>query len=113
MVDWIIHPVNPLGYILKLDESCTSNPKAEILDWTVQFAISDFGFEMQDSSNFQIPPGPMNILLNQQQELRSGWKFVVYVVLFLILWVASGIALSIVYARSNLPGSQLTFLVLN
>src|SRR5436190_15449511 len=34
---------------LKLDESCIS-------DWTrtVQFAISDFGFEMQDSSNFKI-----------------------------------------------------------
>src|SRR5439155_8664796 len=33
--------------------------KSEIVDWTfarqtVQFAISDFGFEMQDSSNFKI-----------------------------------------------------------
>jgi len=48
--------------ILKLDESCISNPKSEIADWTetrrsfrVQCAISDFGFEMQDSSNFKIP----------------------------------------------------------
>jgi hypothetical protein len=52
--------------ILKLDESCSSNPKSEISDWTgrnwnrppdfepVQFAISDFGFELQDSSNFKI-----------------------------------------------------------
>jgi hypothetical protein len=39
---------------------CISNPKSEILDWTalraasaVQFEISDFGFEMQDSSNFK------------------------------------------------------------
>jgi mono/diheme cytochrome c family protein len=39
---------------------CISNPKSEILDWTrrrkarpVQFAISDFGFEMQDSSDFK------------------------------------------------------------
>jgi hypothetical protein len=45
---------------LKLDESCISNPKSEISDWTfllseaVQFTISDFGFEMQDSSNFKI-----------------------------------------------------------
>ena len=47
---------------LKLDESCISNPKSEIANWThelqdvsVQFQISDFGFEMQDSSNFKFP----------------------------------------------------------
>ena len=40
--------------ILKLDESCISNPKLETLDWTVQFEISSFGFEMQDSTNFKI-----------------------------------------------------------
>jgi len=48
---------------LKLDESCTSNPKSEISDWTgkqnwaqgVEFEISDFGFEVQDSSNFKFP----------------------------------------------------------
>jgi hypothetical protein len=61
-----------------LDESCISNPKSEIFDWTansvicriiaarpvgstpltaVQFDISDFGFEVQDSSNFQFPFG--------------------------------------------------------
>jgi hypothetical protein len=51
--------------ILKSDESCISNPKSEISDWTlsellfepVRFKISDFGFEMQDSSDFKIPPG--------------------------------------------------------
>src|SRR5207248_2293522 len=44
----------------KLDESCISNPKSENSNWTgrshygrVQFEISDFGFEMQDSSNFK------------------------------------------------------------
>jgi len=46
-----------------LDESCISDPKSEISDWTgrdradaqgVQFAISDFGSEMQDSSNFEM-----------------------------------------------------------
>jgi hypothetical protein len=42
------------GEILKLDESCTSNPKSEISNRTVQFDISDFGFEVQDSSNFKI-----------------------------------------------------------
>ena len=55
----------------------------------------------------------MNILLSDKHELRSGWKFVAFVILFLIFWVASGIAISIVYARSNLPESQLTFLALN
>ncbi len=40
---------------------CISNPKSEILDWTGcitalrPIRISDFGFEMQDSSNFEIP----------------------------------------------------------
>src|SRR5436309_12049182 len=45
--------------ISKLDKSCISNPKSEISNWTlppqtVQFDISDFGFEMQDLSNFEI-----------------------------------------------------------
>ena len=65
---------------------------------------------MRDSSNFKIP---VSILLNEKQELRSGWKFAVYVILFLILWVASGVALSMVYARSDIPEGQLTFLALN
>ena len=55
----------------------------------------------------------MNILLNHKHELRSGWKFIAFVVLFLIFWVVSGIALSLFYARSNLPEDQLTFLALN
>src|SRR5216684_4735175 len=55
----------------------------------------------------------MNILLNQKHELRSGWKFVAFVILFLLFWVASGIALSVLYARSNLPETELTFLYLN
>jgi hypothetical protein len=46
-----------LREISKLDKSCISDPKSEIWNWTrshtVQFAISDFGFEMQDSSNFK------------------------------------------------------------
>src|SRR5262249_13205324 len=41
-------------------ESGISNPKSEIAKWTVQFVISDFGFEMQDSSNFKISRGPHN-----------------------------------------------------
>ena len=59
---------------MKLDESCTSNPKSEILNWTgravrpwrelpVQFKISDFGFEVQDSSNFTISSWALVLLL--------------------------------------------------
>jgi len=55
----------------------------------------------------------MDIFLNDAQELRSGWKFAVYAVLFLIIWVASGILISMVYVKSNLPESQLMFLCLN
>jgi membrane protease YdiL (CAAX protease family) len=55
----------------------------------------------------------VNIFLNEKQELRSGWKFAVYVVLFLVLWVASGVAISMAYARSNIPEGQLAFLALN
>jgi len=45
--------------ILKSDKSCISDPKFRNieLDRTalrVQFAISDFGYEMQDSSDFKI-----------------------------------------------------------
>ena len=45
--------------ISKLDKSCISNPKSEVAHWTGSRAKSnpifrDFGFEMQDSSNFEI-----------------------------------------------------------
>jgi hypothetical protein len=48
---------------------CISNPKSEIGKWTankevrgiVQFEISDFGFEMQDLSTFEIPPDPCHV----------------------------------------------------
>ena len=61
---------------MKLDESCISNPKSETLNWTdevvpcrspVQFKVSDFGFEMQDSSNFK-----MSVLLYNDQAAGSA-----------------------------------------
>ena len=55
----------------------------------------------------------MTILLNDSHELRSGGKFLAFVILFLIVWVAGGIALSVIYARSSLPETELTFLYLN
>jgi hypothetical protein len=39
-----------------------SNPKSEISDWTVQFPVSDLGFEMQDSSNFKISSRPYRLI---------------------------------------------------
>src|SRR5437763_11896119 len=52
------------GEILKSDKSCISNPKSEMSDWTgtsaslasyaVQSEFSDFRFEMQDLSDFEM-----------------------------------------------------------
>src|SRR5262249_4697915 len=50
-----------LGEILKADGSCISNRNLEIVNWTVGDAksfnplSSNFGFEMQESSDFQFP----------------------------------------------------------
>src|SRR5262245_12485650 len=70
----IRHSNKRQGRKLKLDESYISNPKSEMSNriagnhglgtagsLRVQFAISDFGFEMQDSSNFKIPPPWLSI----------------------------------------------------
>ena len=52
-----------------MDESCISNPKSEISNWTgnraahaVQSEISAFGFEMQDSFNFKISRASLCLL---------------------------------------------------
>jgi len=56
---------------LKMDESCISKPKSEMAHWTetgpsessqtVQSDLSDFGFEMQDSSTFEFQPDDASI----------------------------------------------------
>jgi hypothetical protein len=43
----------------------------------------------------------MSVLLNADAELRSGWKFAIYVVLFLLLWVATGLAITLIVAGRN------------
>jgi membrane protease YdiL (CAAX protease family) len=43
----------------------------------------------------------MSIFLNAQLELRSGWKFIVYVAFFLIIWVATGLSLSLIISRTD------------
>ena len=61
--------------ILKLDESCISNPKSRNfkLDWCPfrpcpsNLRFRDFGFEMQDSSNFKISaPCPGQYVVTDQ-----------------------------------------------
>src|SRR5207249_1333419 len=48
-------------------------------------------------------------------EVRSGWKFAAYVAFLLLIWVASGIALSMVIVRSDsgLLENQLALFWLN
>jgi membrane protease YdiL (CAAX protease family) len=54
------------------------------------------------------------VFLNEKSEVRSGWKFAIYVIFFLIIWVATGVALSIVVSRADgLADDQLGLLALN
>src|SRR5262249_52322698 len=57
----------------------------------------------------------MSIFLNTKHELRSGWKFAAYVTFFLLLWVATGLTLTLVVAPRNggLLTDQLFVLALN
>jgi hypothetical protein len=59
--------------------------------------------------------GHVSIFLNENNQLRSGWKFIAYVVFFLIIWIATGVALSILVAGRNtaLFENQLVILALN
>ncbi len=54
------------------------------------------------------------IFLNENHELRSGWKFAIYIVFFLIIWVATGLALSLLFVRNEeIASNQLALLALN
>lgn len=55
----------------------------------------------------------MNVFLNDQHDLRSGWKLAAYYATLILIWVASGITFSLVFTRTNLPDDQLTLLALN
>src|SRR5437879_11993734 len=65
--------INAAREILKSDESCISNPRSEISNWTVkrevQFEISDLRlFEMQDSSFTFLSSAPLPL----RQHERPG-----------------------------------------
>src|SRR5262249_48486538 len=54
------------------------------------------------------------IFLNEKHEVRSGWKFAIYIVFFLLIWVATGVALSIFVGRNvEIAENQLGLLALN
>ena len=57
----------------------------------------------------------MSIFLNSNAQLRSGWKFLIYVVFFLIIWVATGVALTFLVVPWNLTliHDELGILALN
>jgi hypothetical protein len=54
----------------------------------------------------------MNILLNANHELRSGWKFAAYVTFFFLFLVATRIAFSF-FGDVDLPENSLAFLFVN
>jgi len=54
------------------------------------------------------------IFLNENHGVRSGWKFAIYIVFFLLIWVATGVALSMIVGRSEgITENQLALLALN
>ena len=53
----------------------------------------------------------MSIVLNEQMELRSGWRFAVYVAVFIVALFATGALLSIFI--ETLPESTFGFLAIN
>jgi CAAX protease family protein len=57
----------------------------------------------------------MSLLFNDRNELRSGWKFAVYILFFLIIWFATGLGITILIApyAGDLLENQLFILALN
>ncbi len=54
-----------------------------------------------------------NIFLNDQHELRSGWKLAAFLAIFILMWIATGIAVSFWFATSNISDDPLSALALN
>ena len=53
------------------------------------------------------------IFLNENHEVRSGWKFAIYIVFFLLIWVATGIVLTMFFDLERVAENQLAVLALN
>jgi uncharacterized protein len=54
-----------------------------------------------------------NLFLNDRHELRSGWKLAAYFSLVILIWIATGVALSLWFAQTDLTDDQVGLLALN
>ncbi len=54
----------------------------------------------------------MNVLLTRDHELRSGWKFAAYALLFLVLLIGAVFATGLIFDTDSAPEDQLTALAL-
>jgi membrane protease YdiL (CAAX protease family) len=54
-----------------------------------------------------------NLFLNDRHELRSGWKLAAFLAIFILIWVASGIAISLWFSQTDLTDNQLAVIALN
>jgi uncharacterized protein len=57
----------------------------------------------------------MSILLNSRNQVRSGWKFTLYIIFFLLIWFATGLSIAEIFIRRlGIPiENQLVFFALN
>src|SRR5262245_42599404 len=53
------------------------------------------------------------IFLNESHAVRSGWKFAIYIVFFLLIWVATGVGLTIFFGTESVAENELAVLALN
>src|SRR5215813_8184197 len=55
----------------------------------------------------------MNLFLNSNHDLRSGWKFLIFAAVLVGSFYATGIFVLLIYLRTTIPGGEFTELVLN
>jgi membrane protease YdiL (CAAX protease family) len=53
------------------------------------------------------------MFLNEKHEVRSGWKFAIYIVFFLLIWVATAVSLTMFFGNEKVAENQLAVLALN
>lgn len=49
----------------------------------------------------------MNIFLNAQHELRTGWKFTLYLVIYTVIFVITALGLAFIFGVTELPSTDL------
>jgi CAAX protease family protein len=53
------------------------------------------------------------IFLNEKHEVRAGWKFAIYIAFFLLIWVATGVALTMLFDVERVAQNDLAVLAFN